>query len=708
MHPIPVSTAPSMDWLPDLRSKSESLLYYLHGLTLVVVAGACLTGMFLASLVPLPSASLLIGGIPALIAVPFLWNDTRARIILLIVLSLLVGAWRYTIASPVGDPQAISSFIGRGKVEIQGNVTDEPTIQGKTRVLLIGVTSISLNAGASWQDAHGELEIRTLDSSIEDPYGANYGDAVDVQGTLQPPTQYSANGVLADMSFPRINVMSNGGNPLLSALYSLRVRLATIIAQSLPQPEAALLIAILLSLRTPALKPLVNSFSVSGTAHLIAASGFKVTVVAGIMPGSTRWLHEKRGSQTWQMLPAERRQGAIRRWLAMSLVITCIVIYTILNGAGPAAMRAGIMGVILVLAPRIGRIYNVYTALAFAALIMSMLNPLILWDVSFQLSFLGTLGIVILTPLFQRLLSPLKRVPFSHTFVEISAVTLAAQVATLPIIALTFYQISFISPITNMLTVPLLGILLTVGLLLCGLGLLYAPLGVLCSWAAWPLLWYVAYIVTWCAQVPGAYLSVSNVNSGIAWGYYGLLALIISTILYKWPRWQDSRDLKQRKPHTPLFSKRAWRVAQCCAVLVMALATGATALATRTNDQLTITFLSVGPAGQPPQGEAILIRTPDGKTALIDGGLDATSLGQTLDARLPFWQRSLDLVLLTTPRTDHLTASQDIVSRYQIGEVADAGMLHPNTGYALWRRTIAERNIHYLQLRQVCVCSCSV
>ncbi len=262
MRPVPVSTAPSMDWPPqETRGKSESLLSDLHGLTLVAVAGACLTGMFLASLVQsmqLPSVSLLIGGIPAVIAMPFLWNDTRARIILLIVLSLLFGAWRYTIALPANDPQAISHFIGTGKVEVQGSVTDEPAIQGKTRVLLIGVTSISLNAGTSWQDAHGELEVRTLDSTLEDPYGANYGDAVDVQGTVQPPTQYTATGVFADMSFPRITVMSSGGNPILAALYSLRVRLATIIAQSLPQPEAALLIAILLSLRTPALKPLVN------------------------------------------------------------------------------------------------------------------------------------------------------------------------------------------------------------------------------------------------------------------------------------------------------------------------------------------------------------------------------------------------------------------------------------------------------------------
>ncbi|MBV9710998.1 MAG: hypothetical protein JO011_08805, partial [Ktedonobacteraceae bacterium] len=101
-----------------------------------------------------------------------------------------------------------------------------------------------------------------------------------------------------------------------------------------------------------------------------------------------------------------------------------------------------------------------------------------------------------------------------------------------------------------------------------------------------------------------------------------------------------------------------------------------------------------------PQGEAILLRTPDGKTLLIDGGLDASSLAQELDSRLPSWQRSLDAVLLTTPRQDHLVGLLDIVQRYEIGEIIDGGMLHPGTTYARWRRTISERNIRYLMVNQ--------
>jgi beta-lactamase superfamily II metal-dependent hydrolase len=141
-------------------------------------------------------------------------------------------------------------------------------------------------------------------------------------------------------------------------------------------------------------------------------------------------------------------------------------------------------------------------------------------------------------------------------------------------------------------------------------------------------------------------------------------------------------------------------IVQVSVALLIIAATGTTALATPPDSHVIITFLDVSPAEQPPQGEAILVRTPDAKTILIDGGLDATSLSQELDSRLPSWQRTLDAVILTSPRAEHLTGLQDIVTRYQIGEVIDVGMLHPSTAYALWRRTISERTLTYIPATQ--------
>ncbi|MGH2479427.1 MAG: ComEC/Rec2 family competence protein, partial [Ktedonobacteraceae bacterium] len=453
------------------------------------------------------------------------------------------------------------------------------------------------------------------------------------------------------------------------------------------------MIAIFLSLRTPALKSLIPFFNVTNTAHLIAPSGFKVTLFAGLITGSTRWLVPRQGPQDWQLLPAERRRGNWLRWLRTGLVMLGIILYTVLSGGGPAALRAGIMGCLLVLAPRLERAYNVYNALAITALLMSLLDPFVLWDTGFQLSFIGTLGIVLFTPFFQRLLRFLARLPLGEYIAEIIAVSLAAQVATLPIFAISFQQVSFIGPFANIVTVPLLGLLLGLGALICLSGLISMQLALLAGWLAWPLLWYLTAVISWCARLPGAYLIVTNVSPLPAWGYYALLARLTSLLLARW-----RPNLPATHQHVPpLLSRPTRRVLQGSLALLMLLTTGVLAQAAQPGGHLTITVLA---SGQPNQGQALLLRTADGRSALFDEGADNSVLAQVLDAQFPFWQRSLNLVVLTDTSSPNLAGLQDVISRYSVAQVVDAGMLHPSVAYAGWRRTLSERNIAYTQVRQ--------
>ncbi len=673
--------------------QKQTVGFDLRGLTLVSVAGTWIVGILLESLFSLPVLALLVGAAPSLAFVLLLWRSPRSRLLMLLLACLFLGAYRYALAA--NDPQAISAFRGE-KVTIIGTVAEEPKVQSRSRTLIITVSQVQKDGSSIWQNADGQLSVQTLGTEIEDPYGANYGDSVEVQGKLEAPQPINPPNIFAAMAFPLISVQSHQGNPIIAFFYSLRVTLATILAQALPQPEAALLIAILLSLRTPALKPLLAAFNATGCAHLIAPSGFKVTIVAGLIMGSTRRLYENQ-KPLQKLLPAQRR-GNWRRALATTLVVLSIVVYTLLSGLSPAAIRAGIMGVLLVVAPRIGRVYNIYTAFALAALLMTIFDPFILWDTSFLLSFTGTLGIVSFTPFFQRCLSMLERLPFGTPITEIFAVTLAAQTATLPLLAVDFHEVSLIAPVTNILTVPLLGLLLMLGVFICIAGLLYMPLAMILGWIAWPFLFYMQTAVSWCYTVPFSYLNVENFNSIIAWLYYGLLV----QANYFLQRRQSRLTKVAGHGHIQFlhWSPRTKLIVQVCVALLIIMATGTTALATQPESRITITFLDVGPADQPSQGEAILVRTPDAKTILIDGGLDATSLSQELDSRLPSWQRTLDAVILTSPRAEHLGGLQDIVTRYQIGEVIDAGMLHPSTAYALWRRTISERGLDYIPVTQ--------
>ena len=669
-----------------------------RGFALVLVALAWLAGILLDSWTLLSPLALLTGAALCLLSAIVFWRSSQIGLISLAVCLLLLGAWRYALVSPVGDHSAISAFIGARKLELTGSVTDEPKLQTHSRLLIVSVNTISLNNGVTWQNARGLVDVQMPGNALNDLYGAQYGDSVELQGNLRPPPPTSGPNIFASMTFPRLAIMQSGGNPLIAALYRLRIFLATIITRLLPQPMAALLIAIVLSLRTPALKPLIFQFNVTGTAHLIAPSGFKVTILAGLVGDKTRQLFNPRKKQFQRLLPAEKQRRNWGQFLATGLVIVCIAGYTFLSGGSPAAIRAGIMGIVLALAPRFGRVYNVDNALALTALLISAFDPFVLWDAGFQLSLFGTLGIIKFTPLLMRPSQRLEHIPLAHFLIEIIMVTLAAETATMPIFAFTFQQISFISPVTNILTVPLLTALIVLGLLVCVAGAIWLPAGMVLGWIIWPLLWYVIQAVSWCATRPDAYLTVPNLATGVEWGYYALLLLVASPLLRRWPTPQQKTGHLQTS--SPLLSKRAWRVLQFSAALIVVLVTGGTAVAARTSNQLTITFLNVVPATQPAQGEAILIQTPDNKTALIDGGLDATALAAELDKRLPFWQHTLDMVMLTAPRQDELVGLEDVVSRFQVGEAIDAGMLHPNAAYALYRRTISERNIPYIQLRQ--------
>jgi competence protein ComEC len=338
------------------------------------------------------------------------------------------------------------------------------------------------------------------------------------------------------------------------------------------------------------------------------------------------------------------------------------------------------------------RAYNVYTALALTALLMSLQNPFILWDTGFQLSFVGTLGILLFTPPLQHSLRFLKAIPLGSHIAEVMAVTLAAQSATLPIFALSFNQISFVAPLANLASVPLLGPLLVLSTLMCAGGLLALPLAQIGGWLAWPLLWYMTGALNWCAQLPGAYLLVHSLSPFIAWFYYALLALVIGGTL---SRWQPA--LGQQPPHTPAIPRRARLMLQGSLAVLMLVTTGILTQTTRADGYLTLDILS---NGNPVQGQALFLRSPSGQIALINQGASSATLAQTLDTRLPFWQRSLNLAVLSDTSAGDLAGLQDVITRYQIQRVVDGGMLHPSLAYARWRATLSTRGLPYTQARQ--------
>jgi competence protein ComEC len=681
-----------------------------RGLHLVIFASAWMAGILIDDVLQVPpQLCLLLSGLTALLLIIF-WHNPRDRLLLLALLFGELGAWRYAQVQPQHDPQSLQRFMRTSSsLSIRGVVADEPRVQTRTRLLMISVNAVKDGGSSLWEKANGTIEVIALFNgpSAEDPYGANYGDSVELQGKLQPPAPTSSKKVVASMGFPRIHVSATGGNVLITSIYHLRNQLAIQIERALPQPEAALLIGIFLGLRTSALNLLASAFKATGTTHLLVSSGSNVTIISGLVYSFTQPLSSKY-TGSLLLTPLHKSWGD---WVRTTLLLLSIAFYTVLTGAGSATMRAGIMGGLLVIAPRLGRRYSVYTGLAAAAFLMSCIDPFLLWDMGFLLSFLATLGIVFLPPYLQRLMRPITRLSVESLIIEMTSVTLAAQIATLPILAVVSQEISLVAPIANILIAPLMGPLILLGLVIGATGLILHPLSLLCGWITWPFLWYTQVAIELCARLPGAYIPVGSLGTSIVWLYYALLSPASGFLLYRYP-------LSPTKHRPSLLTRRKRTLLQVGSVALIIVSTGITIILPTSTAGNTLSFFDIDATKAREQdlhgedidtteadkphiyGEAIFIRTQDGKTLLIDGGNDVVSLSQLLDDRLPPWNRSLDMVILTSPQQDAITGLVDVLTRYDVGYVFDAGMAHPSTSYVRWRRIINERKLPYLPVAQ--------
>ncbi|HEV2236653.1 MAG TPA: ComEC/Rec2 family competence protein, partial [Ktedonobacterales bacterium] len=561
-------------------------------------------------------------------------------------------------------------------VDARGDVSAEPLPERRGRLLVVAVVAVRAQGPFAWRPATGRVE--AVIATPDDWFAPVYGDTVVLSGKLRAVGGGAPPGVVADLAAARARVVARGGgSPLLAALYALRVRLARAMQHGLPEPEAALLIGVLLGLKTPTLRVRLPLFVATGTVHLIVPAGLKVSVFAELA---------RRGL---------RRFG---RWVGSAAALLAVVGYGALGGGGPAALRAAIMGALLALAPLLGRRYDVYTALATAVLVMTALEPLLVRDAGFQLTTLATLGIPLLAPALQAALlrvMALARLPeWLAGAAELLAVTTAAQLATLPVVAVNFGVISLIAPLANLLMLALLVPLLLLAASVAAVTLLLPLLTPVAAFLAWPLAWLTNQAIDRLAALPFAAVTVARVPGWLPIAYYGALVALVGGALL-WARragmarswFTGRRGLSQRAaPHW------AGRVVLAGTLLCVSLGTTAATFASTGGARLD--FLAVG------AGPATLLRLADGTTAVIDGGPDGPALEAALAQRLPYWQRTLDLVVVRGPRPESLTGLADLADHYTLGRAVDAGMLHPAQPYIAWVDALRQSRAAHALVRQ--------
>ena len=649
-------------------------------MSLIYLSCAWVAGIFLGSYFNLPLALTLTGLIP--LPLLFFLRHHRKPIIL-VSLSLTIffsGTIYFQSSLPTTDESSLQFYNDRETVAIKGLVSRDTDVREKTTHLRLSATEIKLDKG--WQEVSGTALL-----FVPRYPTYSYGDVLLVTGRLETPPQlddfdykgYLAHqGIYSTMLYPKIGILDSGkGFKPLQWVYSLRNSLSQSLATILPEPQASLAQGIILGIRGNIPAQVKDAFAQSGTAHLLAISGLHLSIIAGILLSLGIWMFGK------------------KRYVYIWLALGTIWFYALITGMHPPVVRGAIMASLFLAAELLGRQRSAFTALAFAAAVMIGISPQILWDASFQLSFLAMSGLIFVFPPLRTLGRRAVKATIgedgpaattANIITDSFSVTLGAIIAVWPLIAHYFGIISLVAPLATFLALPALPGIIIIGALAGVLGFIALPVAQVVGWLAWLFLSYMLVVASGFAARPLSYLEVASVESSLIWTYYlGLaLALWLNSHRRQASTLTSVKSGINKISHFASNLPRKWVIPP---LLVVAILVSVTA-ATMPDDKLHLSFLDVG------QGDAILIQKGN-QQILVDGGPSPQAIGIELGKKLPFWDRTIELIVLTHPSADHVTGLVEVLHRYKVKQVLSPDLDYDSLIYDEWLRLIKAKDIKY-------------
>jgi competence protein ComEC len=345
------------------------------------------------------------------------------------------------------------------------------------------------------------------------------------------------------------------------SLWKLRQRIVAAQILFLNSPVGQLVSAMVLGRQAVDLPYGVQDlFIKAGLAHILAASGFQVAVLLGIVIALTK---------------------RFSRRIRLSIGLIVLGVYIGLTGAEPSILRAGLMGVGALFALVTDRTIRPLGSLLLAAILLLLLNPLWIWDLSFQLSFLATLGLMVTVPALSQRLDWLP--PAIATLI---AIPIAAAVWTLPLILNVFHVVALYSIPANILTAPLISTISLVGIASAVAALIFPPLGSAIAWLLYYPTFCLIAIVDFFTKLPGNSWAIGQIPLGLLVLIYALMVLV----------WRSQ------------FWQRRWWVVGLFIVMLIVVPIG--------YSRLTLTQVTV----LATQREPITIIQDRGKVILINSG----------------------------------------------------------------------------------------
>ncbi|MBC8098802.1 MAG: ComEC/Rec2 family competence protein [Armatimonadetes bacterium] len=630
-------------------------------LTLSWTLGILLAG----SMLPLTPSAWLILAVSFSVVLFALRHQPEYRFAVLLLLMGALGGLRMAL-HPATSP--VTAFNNTGGLTIEGVISAAPDVRDDRTLLRLDAATVIRG---------GEVFTSSGTVLVQAPRltAVAYGERVRTTGTLITPAEYDTfsyadylarGGVFSIM--PNAIVESVSAAPsegFYTTLTTLRLRAAEQIAAYLPEPQAGLLTGILLGNERGIAVEVAEAFSIVGASHVIAISGFNMAVLGELFAGFFQRVLR-------------------RRWLAGIAALLVIAIYTLFVGANASVVRAAVMSGLVIIAGLLRRRTYLPASLAFAALLMSIQNPTVLSDLSFQFSFFATLGLALFAdPLQTRFDALLTRWYGEVTAVRLSGilgeplvVTVAALAFTLPLTVAYFGRVSLLVLPVNLLIVPIQVFILFTGGLATLLAFVVPALAQIAFWICLaPLSWTIE-VVRAFARLPLAQLSFT-LDPRLMYAGLGLIIGGAMMQAAQPPWWRAVTGLVTRQATIT--------TTVICGLVIASLTFSLTAA--RPDGQLHVWLLDVG------HTNAVLLQTPGGAQLLVDGGRFPARLLTALGDRLPFNDQTLEAVIITQPDEFQYGALPAVLARYETGVVLTNGQPNLSPTFTTLQASLAGRQV---------------
>jgi competence protein ComEC len=440
----------------------------------------------------------------------FVDENSRELVVIstIVLIGVTLGMGRMIISDLYSNSH-LDRYINK-QIKAEGIVVEEPDVREKNTKLTVKLTNVE-------GESVNEKVLVTV--PIHPEY--KYGDKVSLSLVLKEPQLVESEdgrvfdykgylrvrGIWYTSQFTTIKLISsNHGSIVKTALFKVKHAFTNSINNALPEPESSLLSGLLLGGKQSLGKDLLSEFQKTGTSHIVVLSGYNIAIVAESIMDVLKFLPKN---------------------ISFAGGMFGIILFTILSGGGASAWRAAIMVLVALFAKKTNRDFKVSRALGFAVVLMLALNPaLLVFDPSFQLSILATIGLVFVSPFVEPYL---KKVPEKFGLREIISATISTQITVLPYLIYSTGIVSIVSLPVNVLILSTIPLTMLLGFLTGMFGLVSLYLSFIPGVFAHCLLWYQLTIVHIGSSVPFGYINLSAFSPMVLIAIY---LVIFSTLFF--------------------------------------------------------------------------------------------------------------------------------------------------------------------------------